>query len=317
MKRHRLALLALTLFIAAPSASRAGVCVEIDPERDSLTDQERHGAVVLVTSLLEQKGLPATPDACDATYRIYHLIFGQAVTVVLTGPNGSRQTSVDRFEDLPAAYSQLVNALIDDVPLANSNSTVNRRNVTRSDDEPLRVDAEKVWFARLGGTGVAGAAVAHSFGFGFRYELDTVGVEVSFANVARLTADGNDGGSVAGVFKLLGQYYFDPISSSTGYLGAGCSWGSQHIVQNGDLYQGSGIQLEVVGGYEMLRASTIRLFVEAGATVPLYRAQTITYDGYFGDSMPEPNHDDFWAPSFTVSMGIGFGGRNRDDGDLR
>ncbi|MEP6654836.1 MAG: hypothetical protein ABJA82_15845 [Myxococcales bacterium] len=66
-------------------------------------------------------------------------------------------------------------------------------------------------------------------------------------------------------------------------------------------YSGSGIQGELSGGYEFLRASTIRMFVQADATLPLYKARTNLY------LSTDTSQDSAYAPSFAVSFGVGWG----------
>jgi hypothetical protein len=60
---------------------------------------------------------------------------------------------------------------------------------------------------------------------------------------------------------------------------------------------GSGLQAELSAGYELLRASTIRLFGQADANLPIHRV----HDTNTGS-------DSSYAPSFALSFGIGWGG---------
>jgi hypothetical protein len=67
-------------------------------------------------------------------------------------------------------------------------------------------------------------------------------------------------------------------------------------------YSGSGLQGEVSVGYELLRASTIRIFAQGDATLPFYKVHStiVTSSG-------ASNTDSSYAPSFVVSLGIGWG----------
>jgi hypothetical protein len=77
----------------------------------------------------------------------------------------------------------------------------------------------------------------------------------------------------------------------------------------GERYAGSGLQAELVGGYELLRSSTMRIFIQADATVPLYMAD---HEG----APSAPTHDvtgkpiptaDAPAQRFLPSMGVSIG----------
>jgi hypothetical protein len=65
---------------------------------------------------------------------------------------------------------------------------------------------------------------------------------------------------------------------------------------------GSGLQGEGSVGFEFLRASTIRMFAQADATFPFYRISGTTISST-GVSVTDRS----WAPTFTLSMGVGWG----------
>lgn len=74
-------------------------------------------------------------------------------------------------------------------------------------------------------------------------------------------------------------------------------------MDGGITYSGSGMQGELSLGFELLRASTIRLFVQADATFPFYRA---TPDNF----ITTPTGGSRYTPTFVIAFGGGFG-RNR------
>ena len=97
--------------------------------------------------------------------------------------------------------------------------------------------------------------------------------------------------------KLMVHWFTNPVGNNTTYLGFGPSWGVTAAGnKNGRVYTGSGIQGEFTAGFEMLRASTIRTFVEFSATLPFYRS--------------EDSGDHRWTPSFVISVGGGYGKPN-------
>jgi hypothetical protein len=154
-------------------------------------------------------------------------------------------------------------------------------------------------------------------GFGYRYELDSLGIDLSFLNLTAATSSGSSGdptGASGTWIKLMALYFQSPLANRSSYFGAGLGWGTtsisrpsstntQGVFIGGTSSSGSGLQAELSAGYEFLRASTIRLFVQADANLPIYRVHDTT-------SMPgvTSSPDSSYAPSFALSLGIGWGG---------
>jgi len=300
------------LLFLLPLPARADVCVTVDAERDMLEPREQRAAELLVADLLVAKGLDASPDAtgCLETYRLHHVVFGDRITVTLAGPAGTRQSSVQDLAEVPSLYSQLVNALLAEQPLANSNASVDRRNVTWDLSYAPRVEAEGLWFLRLGGGAQSApeASVGPALGVGYRHELDTLGIEASFFEFRRAE---NDRGSDQHVsfIKLMGLRYVDPVANSTPVFGAGISWSRAEVWDGNRTLVGNGVELHVRGAYELLRASTVRMFVQAEAGLPLYLAKpegSGYWDSTTQSTVPADAVDDAWVPSLTISFGIGW-----------
>ena len=73
--------------------------------------------------------------------------------------------------------------------------------------------------------------------------------------------------------KLTAQYYFMPDADKSPYLGGGLSWGFRNLSIGADRYSGTGLQAEIVGGYELFRKScNVRFFVQGNMSLPLYMA---------------------------------------------
>src|SRR6185436_2130019 len=128
----------------------------------------------------------------------------------------------------------------------------------------------------------------------------------------------------ASFVKLSGLYLFNRRANSSPYVGGGLSWGRTDInnIQSteispvgpgsGQVYyyntggHGSGLQGEVTAGYELGRATTIRMFVQADAILPFYSvtSQTISSRGVVSSETSR------YIPSLVMSVGLGWQ-RNR------
>ena len=309
MKKPLLILSALALSAVSASAAHAAVCVSLDQTRDNLTEQERSATVAMLQQTLRDQGQDVSNQNCQATYYVYHLRLGSSVTVYMQGPQGYRSSTARAIEELPSVYSQMVRSLITGQPMSATSSVVDRNNVTSAQQAPRRVEADSLWYARLG----YGAAIGPffnggpQFGFGYRYELDNVGIDLSFLNLMvsshRDNVNGTGSAGVTGSWvKLMGLYFANPLSNGSLYFGAGVSWGGTAIANDTTAYSGSGLQGEGIVGYELLRASTIRIFLEGEATLPFY---TVTEDYLLGTGSSSK-----YVPFFGASVGLGWGRSN-------
>jgi hypothetical protein len=304
--RTRLVLVVVPLLVlvALPSAA-AQTCVAVDVSRDTLSEAERRAALTLLAQNLQQNGMRVVASGCTATFTLAHVRFGNAVTVFLSGPSGSRQATAQRLEDVPNLYAQMVRSLVSGQPMSTANDSVDRKNVTTEQLAPARVAADSLWYVRLGyGLVLRGEHNrGPAFGFGYRYELDSVAIDASFLNLM-VASDGGGEGDAAlngSWIKLMGLYFLNPQANSSLYLGAGLSWGATGLAREGAYYSGTGLQVETSLGYELLRASTIRLFLQADALLPLYDASLDLVAS--GSGQPAA----LWAPSLVVSLGAAWG----------
>jgi hypothetical protein len=146
-------------------------------------------------------------------------------------------------------------------------------------------------------------------GLGWRFELDKFALEVSLLDLIIATDKvGNSTQSVGvtGSFvELAGMFFTNPVADYTGYFGGGFSWGISHVQESGTSYTGSGLQANAMAGIEMFRSSTMRLFVQADAQLPLYNS---TVD--FCSFMVNCPKDTRYTPAFWASVGIGWGKAN-------
>lgn len=305
-----LGLATLGAALAAPVTAWASACVAVDEQRDGLGDEERQAAKTLFEEALSENGIEIAREGCTETWTLYHVRLGKTVTVVVQGPRGTRRERVKAVEDLPAVYSQLARAIVTGTENTNDSNNVDRRNVTEAQTETQRVAADAIWYAKLG----YGATPANdlyggpAFGFGRRWELDRVGIDLSFLNfLLYQTSNGIDGTSVGWV-ELGVDYFFSPYANNTLFMGAGLSLGSHALPSEdgGDEYTGGGLQGKVTLGYELFRASTIRLLIEADARLPFHRLSRDVFE----PTTNELVRDHTYAPTFVLSLGIGWGSRS-------
>src|SRR5687767_4760350 len=86
----------------AESARADGVCVRVDPHRDSLTPEEQFAVRVAIEVALEKEGVavvrpdaagpPGVEAACPRPLTFFAIRLGKGVTVTLTAANGEKVT---------------------------------------------------------------------------------------------------------------------------------------------------------------------------------------------------------------------------------
>src|SRR3569833_1175104 len=171
----------LTIAMFSRGAS-AAVCAQIDASRDTLSESDRNATRIFLAQSLRHEGLQVVDTGCTETYTAYHVKLGSSVTVFIQCPHGYRQTTAPSNEEIPAVYSQMGRSLLTGQPMNGANDTVDRTNVTTAQQAPNRVEADSLWYARLGYGGIKGPTFGHgpAIGFGYRYGLDDQGIDLSF-----------------------------------------------------------------------------------------------------------------------------------------
>ena len=302
------------LLIASAGAARADVCVEIDQARDTLAPQDRAGALQLVASQFEQEGERVVSAGCPESYSISHARLGDLIVVSMSGPRGRREGLASRMDDLPALYSQMVRSLVTGRPMTGFN-VVDRTNVTESQTSARRVHSDSIWYARLGYGAIFGdrGYGTPAFGFGYRAELDPFAIDVAFLNFQYRSSNGYFGSSdnayADTLLKLSGLYFLDPTANRTSYFGGGLSYGRKRfgswsygtVDHHTTDWEGDGLQGELTYGYEIARATSLRMFLQVDAAFPFYSVVSQTFSRS-GVSLSENRR---YAPSLVVSVGIG------------
>lgn len=301
---------AIAVSLLAARSAAAAVCVQLDQTRDTLSEPDRNATLIMLSQTLQQQGLEVSDHNCMGVYVVYHVKLGNSVNVFMQGPQGYRQASARSIEEVPAVYSQMVRSLITNQPMTTVNGTVDRTNATSAQQAPNRVEADSLWYARLGYAGVPNpsANAGPAIGFGYRYELDNLAIDLSFINL--MFASNNSNSSTSGSagitgswIKLMAMYFNNPLANGSSYFGGGVSWGGAAVVKDDagtfTTYSGSGLQAELTAGYEFLRASTIRMFAQIDATLPLYSVSATDFTtGAVSNA---------YAPQFGLSVGLGWG----------
>jgi hypothetical protein len=272
----------------------------------------------MLSRQFEINGQRVVEGACDRPYTLSHIQLGETISVTLTGPGGYREGKALGLDDLPPLYSQMVRSIVTGRPMTGFN-VVDRTNVTAAQSvPPRRIKIESLGYARLGYGGVFGDRTygGPSIGFGYRGELDTFAVDVSFLNFQVPSSGGyaSSSGGSGSLLKLQGLHFVNPTANATAYFGGGLSYGftsfgggSGGVGFYDSGWSGAGLQGEVTVGYEVPRSSALRVFVEANATLPFYQTASTrtTYlrtAPYSSTSVTSHRY----APSMVVSIGLGW-----------
>lgn len=278
------------LFIALAATAftnpaHAAICLEINESVDQLDENERQAALFLLKEGLMENGAVVEGD-CTDSWSVTHLRLGGSITVSAASSNRRLKLTVSNEADLPGIYSQIANAIVHNKEIGDS---LGRDNVTADQAQPKRVEAEFMSIVRFGGTlyPPAGAAVSPTFGGGMRVELDTWAID--FSGQVALPPDALQGTFFAASAHLNGLYFLKGQANHSFYVGGGLGYGVIAYEDAGSV-GGAGFDLQGIGGFEMFRASTMRMLVQGNVGLPLY-----VVDGA-----------DTWSPRFGLSIGIGY-----------
>src|SRR5262245_24155031 len=185
--RHAWLSLSLVLIFGqiAAGTANADVCLKIDEQRDTFSPADRSAAVLLLAKQFESAGERVVSPECPALYTVSHIMLGNTIVVTLAGPRGQREGTALGLDDLPALHNQMARSIVTGRPMEGFN-VVDRTNVTVAQTQTAseRVPADSVWYVRLGYGGVLGDRFygGPSLGFGYRLELEKLGLDVSFFN---------------------------------------------------------------------------------------------------------------------------------------
>ena len=303
-------------------SAHADVCITIDEARDTLSPDDRAPALLLVARQFEIEGRRVVSGACETPYTLSHIKLGDTIIVTLIGTSDRHEGMALGLDDLPAVYSQMVRSIVTGRAMTGF-KVVDRTNVTASQATSQRVESDRFGYARIGYGGVFGdrAYGTPAIGLGFRAEFDSFGIDISFLNMQFPSHTGGESSGsvlVGSLLKLEGLYFVTPTANASAYVGGGLSWGGSSFGGDGPTagatpgtsagrlpWGGSGLNGELTIGYEMPRASTLRIFVQADVTLPFYTVASERYTSgpkYAYVSVTERKY----APSAVVSVGLGW-----------
>ena len=283
----------VAMLAAAPiSSALAADCAELNTDRDNLAAEDQHSALLLFSSALEAQGVVlGDSEGCENRYVLSHVALGSSITVRASLGENAQSMTVSTLEDLPRAYSQLANTLVNGVELADA---MGRDNVTiEQAHNQRRMKTEYLATLGFGGSMVTpGTGVAPLFKGGMRIEINSWALDASF----ELAADGHEGREqavLAGTLNLLG--FANPLANHTLYYGGGLGYGMTALQDYSESY---GFEARGIVGYELFRATTMRLFFQGDLVLPT-------------DSAIEWG----WGPRTAVSVGFGYKPQpNRNNG---
>lgn len=303
------AVLCAGLAIARPAT--ADVCITIDEQHDTLSPSQRVAALLLLARQFELAGERVVAQGCPTSYVVSHVQLGERIAITLSGPGGQRDAIALGLDDVPRVYSQMVRSLLSGRSM-NAHGVLDRTNVSEAQaEQPRRVASDSIVYARLGYGGIFGDRTygGPSIGLiGFRKELDSFGVDVSFLNFQYKSDSGYgySGGMTGSWLKLEALRFMTPESDRSAYFGGGLSWSTTNLETTDKSWSGSGLQGELTAGYELGRASTIRVFVQADAGLPFYNVTSRTFAYWTPYAYTAPATEHRYAPSLMLSIGVGW-----------
>jgi len=290
---------AATALAQSPAASE--VCIAVDEAHDTLAPADRTAARLLIGKQFEIAGWRVVPDGCSNAYLLSHVKLGYTISVVLTGPAGRREGTARGLDDLIPLYSQMVRSIVTGRPMEGM-KVIDRTNVTEAQTRPpRRMASDSFGYVRIG-AGNQGPGM----GFGYRTELDAVAIDVSFLNFTRQTGTSatypyySSGSGTFSFVKMTALHFMKGKANSSLYFGGGVSTGGAYVsdFRSKRTWSGRGLQGELAIGHEFGRASTMCIFVQAEATLPLYR-------------MAVSGGPSRYIPTYGISVGFGWQGPPR------
>ena len=290
--------LVFTLLVSQ-AAYGDNICIQIDENRDNLQPGDRQATLMLVEQELEDTGHTVLDDGCVDTIVLSNVKLGSSITVTLTRGDKQRRLKASGLDDLPSVYSQLVKSLLSDKSLEIG---MDRTNVTKDQADPKRAKADFLTIFKGGSLiHTAGAPVGPAFGAGIRVELDEWAIEAESTMGFSIDNNPNNedtGGSYNIGAHLGGIYFLDGQANHSPFFSGGIGYGATSLVDaNGDSWAGAGFDFRVAAGYEMLRASTIRMFFQAEALIPAYLMHASS-----GNDATKSQYN----PTFLLSFGVGY-----------
>jgi hypothetical protein len=278
-----------------------------------------------------QTGWVAVAEGCSEQLRVELYPLAEGWTAFARFSRTGREERVDQLfpDELSQFAERAVLALFRDAPIA---STILRDTVLRSDSERsfqrirgthhygLAVGTQLRGgnFRQVQSDGSSREEIALMFpvalATGYRGKFESWGVEAQLQGLIgtsqRAVSKNTEGGHVdfSGSLglQLHFHYYLEPRSLSSFYLGAGSTFELQWFSliraeqrrgsdDRSTLFSG-GLDVDVVFGWEFMRASAVQFYLQADLVLPAYALRS-------GDDHGEIHT---WFPGLAVKLGVVF-----------
>lgn len=301
---------AFLLGLLSSVIAQAELCVQTDPEKDQLSDNERQAVEVLLKNSFEKAGEKVVAAPCAQLYTITSIRLGRSITTTVSGPKGARSMKVAEIEEIDGAIDQIALSLVTGGQLGDSSgASITRDNVTMDQSAPNRVENDSVTYVNVGPGFITHGTyddVPINLGGGYRYELDSFGLDIS----GQFVFGGGDDSNATNAQLTVGAVHFlAPKANHSLFVGGGLGLSSTSVSEGERSYLGGGLHARMSAGYELLRASTIRLLIQFDVLLPFYSLDEEDFTDYSGtqmSSMASGSSDSIYAPVFGLSIGGGF-----------
>jgi hypothetical protein len=294
----------------SPPAVPAPLCITLDRTADKLSDGERQTATALIEQAVAATGGRMATEGCSDPLALSHVKVGEAISVALRGPGGATFAQAPSLQALPEVYARLFQGAARVQPASGPAQVA----LAEQAESPSRIgfgDGHGQFYARLGYNGTArqGLTTGPSLGLGYRRELGNLMFDVSTLNMNFWRQSQYDSYTDTwnAFLRLMAfRYLSDVLHGADLFVGAGLSYGE---TKTQDGMRGQGIQGDVGFGYELLRRTVLRSFIQVVATVPFYEVFKDEYPKYNGVEPIDPSgptRTTGYAFAVAASIGIGF-----------
>ena len=287
--------------------AQAEICVQTNTNKDQLTDNERSAVEILLRNSFEKAGETVVDSPCEQTYTIVSIRLGRSITTTVSGPKGARSMKVAEIEELNGAVDQIALSLVSGSELGDSaGASVTRENVTFDQTAPNRIENDSVTYVNIGPGYITHGKFGQApinLGGGYRYELDSFGLDI---NGQLVLGSGSDSDASSLQFSVGGVHFVNAKANHSLYFGGGLGLSTTQINEGDRRFDGGGLHAKVSAGYEFFRASTIRLLVQFDVLLPVYALdEQDTLEDESSSGVAGAN-DSIYAPVFGFSIGGGF-----------
>ena len=122
-----------------------------------------------------------------------------------------------------------------------------------------------------------------------------------------MVAGGDDSAGASFLATIGAVHFLDPVANNSVFVGGGLGLGSIGVGKGDDTFQGAGLHVKAMAGYEFFRASNMRLLIQADVTLPLYDLEVESSD----DNGMAVEGDSKYAPVVGLTVGGGWSKEKR------